>query len=626
MAVSFTRNLFTLINLKRLANLSTRDMFPGGFFYLAIFGLLCSFGFILLSESVWDYDFWWHIATGRYIVENGHIPNVDPFSFTSLLPENSNLYPDRERFILSQYWLAQIISYLLYNKFGATGIGVLRTILLLGSLYVMFRALRSRGVFPYINFLALFLASCNLLRFFGDRPVLYTISLSVVCFVMVDDYIRKRSRGFYLLPVLLLVWANLHGGFIMGAAIILVFAVAEAIKMLFKQSGFSTREQVIFFSVILLSIGASGINPNGFFGFQIAFSNEFAPFYSGIQEYESPFYAYKMQFSPPDYGYLTALFLFPVVLILRNRKFNRTHLILLVCLAAGSISAGRYTVYYGLIASLVLGNELSLWLKDHEDRILIKKAYLNTVFSIVMLASSLFYLSAKANLDAFKMKESSWTVPKVTADFIQKNHIKGNMFNDMASGGYLDWRLYPEVKTFIDTRALNYTVIKEYTWIMKVTESVRNASLAAGKTPLWKRLLENYNINLIVFSPMDVYGNILPLIFKLLDDDDWVPVSAQVMAVVFVKNTPENSQIIEKFRMTRDQVYNMMILRTSLPAQRNRQNPYYLESLGDIFVKMGKREDAIKAYEYSLKRLPDSQRVQAKLDKLLKEKTEVKHE
>jgi hypothetical protein len=612
--------------LKRLANLSTRDLFPGGFFYLAIICLFLSLGFIILSNSVWDYDFWWHIATGRYIVENGHIPDSDPFSFTSILPENSNLYPDRERFILSQYWLAQIISYFLYSRLGPMGIGALRAILLLGALYAMFRALSSRGAFPYINFLALFLAACNLLRFFGDRPVLYTISFSVISFVMVDDYVRERSRAFYLLPVLLLVWANLHGGFIMGAAIILIFALAEAIKLLFQKSGFSTREKIIFFSVIFIALGASGINPNGFFGFQIAFSDEFAPFYSGIQEYESPFYVYKMKFSSPDYGFITALFLLPVVLILRNKKFNRTHLILLLCLAAGSVSAGRYTVYYGLISSLVLGNELSLWLKEHEAKILIRQVHLNAVFSIVMLASSLLYLSAKSNLYAFKMKESGWTVPKAAADFLQENHIKGNMLNDMGSGGYLAWRLYPEVKTFIDTRALNYTVMKEYSWLMKTTESVRNASLPAGRLPLWKRLLENYNIKVIVFSPVDIYGNVLPLVFKLLDDDSWVPVSAQVMAVVFVKNTPENRQIIEKFKLTNDQVYNMMILRISLPAQLYRQNPYLLESLGDIFIKMGRREDAIKAYEYSLKRLPNNPRVEEKLNRIKRENDEVKNE
>ncbi len=610
--------------MKRLKDLSTRDLVPGGFFYLSIFILICSFGFILLSQSVWDYDFWWHLATGRYIVETGHIPHSDPFSLTSNLPENSNLYPDRERFILTQYWLAQIIYYFLYHNFGPSGIVTLRAILLISALYLIYKALRDRGTMPYITYLSLFLAACNLFRFFGDRPVLFTISFSVACFVMIDDYVLKRGRSFYFLPILMLLWANIHGGFILGDAVILVFMVTEGIKIVFGRSVFSYREKIIFFLVLFLAIGASGINPNGFYGFEIAFSKEYAPFYVGIQEYQSPFLIYKMKFSAPDYGYLTALFLFPVVFILRNRKFNPAHLILLIFLAAESIIAGRFTVYYGMIASVVLGNELSLWLKEHHEKFFIKQSHLNIAFSIIMVGSSMLYFSAAADLGAFKTKESAWTVPKGAADFIEMNHIKGNMFNDMASGGYLSWRLYPEVKTFIDTRALNYTVMKEYSWLATTTESMYNRTLPPGKTPLWKRLLEHYKINLIVFSPLDVYGNLLPLIDKLLSDDNWVPVSADVMDIVFVKSVPENKQIIEKFRKTNDQVYNTMIVKATLAAQVYKTNYNYLESLGDIFGKMGKKDDAIKAYNYALKRLPNAPGVREKLEKLTKEKSEVK--
>ncbi len=610
--------------MKRLSNLSTRDLFPGGFFYLAILILFLSFGFILLSQRVWDYDFWWHIATGRYIVDNGHLPNADPISFTSVLPENSNLYPEREKFILTQYWLAQSLMYVLYQKFGATGIGLLRTILLLGALYAVYRALNKRGVAPYITYLSLFLAASSLNRFFGDRPVLFTICFSVVCFVMVDDFVRKKSKAFYFLPILMLAWANLHGGFILGIAIVLVFMAIECAKLIFGRSSFTTKEKIIFFSVLLLAIGASGINPNGFFAFQIAFSKEYAPFYQGIQEYQSPFFISKMQFASPDYAYLSALFLFPVILILRNRKFNPAHFILLIFLAAESISAGRFAVYYGLIASLVLGNELDLWLKEHQDKFVIKQAHLNIAFSIIMLASSVLYFGSWAKLDAFKMRESSWIVPKAAADFIGKNHIRGNMLNDMATGGYLAWRLYPEVKTFIDTRALNYTVMREYAWMARATESAYGRSVTPGKTPLWKRLIDHYKINVIVFSPLDVYGNILPLIFKLLDDDNWVPVSSHVTAIVFVKNVPWNRPIIEKFRIPKDVIYNTIIMKASIAGQRYEKNPYYLGSLGDVFLKMGRNEDAIKAFEDALKRMPDNQEIKDKLDNLRKEKAEVK--
>ena len=188
----------------------------------------------------------------------------------------------------------------------------------------------------------------------------------------------------------------------------------------------------------------------------------------------------------------------------------------------------------------------------------------------------------------------------------------------------LTWRLYPDVKTFIDTRALNYTVMREYSWIDTAAESAHNRSLPPGKTPLWKRLLDHYKINLIVFNPLDVYGEILPLTVKLLDDKDWVPVSTEMSAVFFVRNIPENQKIIETFRKTKDQVYDAIIVRASFNAQVYKRNPRYLVTLGDIFQRMERKDDAIRAYEYALKRMPDDPGVKEKLDKLVREKAEAK--
>ena len=52
---------------------------------------------------VWDIDFWWHIATGRWIVEHGQVPATDPFGIFS----NSN--PVRSQTILRNYWGAQVV-------------------------------------------------------------------------------------------------------------------------------------------------------------------------------------------------------------------------------------------------------------------------------------------------------------------------------------------------------------------------------------------------------------------------------------------------------------------------------------------------------------------------------------
>jgi hypothetical protein len=253
------------------------------------------------------------------------------------------------------------------------------------------------------------------------------------------------------------------------------------------------------------------------------------------------------------------------------------------------------------------------------------------VIAIVMaISSSLYFLGVTdywglTNPQAFRTRVSPWIVPKQAADLIEVSHIKGNMLNSMASGGYLAWRLYPEVKTFIDTRALNYTVMKEYSWIMETTDSAYRKHLPPGKIPLWKRLIDHYKINLIVLDPFDIYGQIIPLTTKLLDDPAWVPVSVSVPAIVFVKNIPENRRVIKMFKKSHDEVYNMMIIKASSEAKSYRQNPRYVESLGDIFVKMGRNDDALTAYQYALKRMPDDIEVKAKLDKLAKEKTEAKN-
>ncbi len=604
--------------MKQLRLTTTRDFVPGGFFYLSIIILFVSFAFVLLSIPVWDHDFWWHLATGRYIVETGQIPHSDPFSFTSGLSENTNLYPDREKLILSQYWLAQVLFYGLYHMFGPSGIGIMRASLLLLSIFVVYRALKARGAMPYVSYFFIFFSFLGLIKFSAERPVLFTILGSVVTFVMIDDFERNRGKAFYFLPLLMLLWSNVHGGFIVGDAIILLYVLSECVKVLLGKGSYALKEMIVFFGVTLVAVGVSGINPNGFLAVLIAFSREYTPFFSGIQEYQTPLFLYSRNLTTPDYGFIGAFAFFPIVLLLRNKKFHKTHLVLLLCLAVAAASAVRYTAFFTLIACIVLGNELSLWVKEHQERVVISQRHLDIIFSIVMVVSSGIYLASTANLKSLRIHDSAFTTPIRAADFIEKNHLTGNVFNSFDCGGYLAWRFYPGIKTFIDTRALNYTVMSEYSWITKTIDSIYNRELPKGKTPLWERLLDHYKIDLIVLAPFDVYGTVLPIVLRLIDNPQWVPIYSDTVAVIFVRDIPAYKDIIRQLRVTPEVYYNKLIIRAGLQTGFNTQNPEYMESLGDIFVKMGKEDDAIKAYEYALKRLPSDQVIRAKLDILKK--------
>ncbi|MFZ2196496.1 MAG: hypothetical protein WAV13_02095, partial [Thermodesulfovibrionales bacterium] len=181
-------------------------------------------------------------------------------------------------------------------------------------------------------------------------------------------------------------------------------------------------------------------------------------------------------------------------------------------------------------------------------------------------------------------------------------------------GGYLAWRLYPGEKTFIDTRGLNIKVRDEYGWIMGGEEiAVSGEGGDITRRQLWELLLNHYKINYILLPVLSPFYEIHALIFKLVESDRWVPVYTDNKNVIFVKNGIQNKRIIEEHRLSAEAVYNTVIYQSARNALRNKTNPLSLISLGDIFYKMRRLEEARRSYAYALKRMPESPLIKEKI-------------
>jgi hypothetical protein len=608
------------------------------FIVLAFFVLVAGFFHAFISSRLFDSDFWWHISTGRYIVETGTIPDKDPFSYTSDLQENKNLLPERENFILKQYWLGQVFFYLIFNHAGPAGIIIMRGALLTMMLLLVMWQLRRWNVSFYISFILVFLLYLDALRYTGERPVLFVILFTPMTLIILekfrDQVIQRPDENkvwfLFILPLFMLLWSNLHGGFIIGNIIIAVYMFCEGLKVVFKKAAYSKRDAITFFSATTLALGASYINPTGWEAFSIALSSKYAFLETGIQEYQSPFSMYLNKLSPFNYGYFPLALLFPVVLILRNRKMDFTHIVLLSGFFYMAAKSGRYTVYYGSLAAMVLGKEINLLFRSLFERIS-DESYkkILTAFSVLAVLSSVLFFIGVFRFQWFNLDVARGTYTPVKAvDFIEKNKVPGNILSSHPYGGYLVWRLYPWKKNFLDTRWLNYQQQLEYSWMMNAVDSIESAKLPEGRKPLWKRLLEHYRINCILFDTLDVYGNVPRLLLKLPEDDEWTPVYIEPIAVIFVKNSPENHSIIEKLRLTREDVYNTVIFIAAEMAVSDRQNPRFLVTLGKTFHEMGRLQDALKAYQYSLQRLPGDAFVNSEIAGIREEmkKKEKKHE
>jgi len=94
-------------------------------------GLTAVFLLGWFSPEISDPDFWWHLRTGQYVVDNHSLPVPDPFAFTSSMGQPA--YPGEpttRRFNLTHEWLAQVLFYLTYRTGGFPGVVLFRALLL----------------------------------------------------------------------------------------------------------------------------------------------------------------------------------------------------------------------------------------------------------------------------------------------------------------------------------------------------------------------------------------------------------------------------------------------------------------------------------------------------------------
>lgn len=571
---------------------------------IAFFFLFISALYLYLLNPLWDYDFWWHIATGKYIVTEGHLPNIDPFSYTSTLEVNKNIFPERERFFLTQYWLAQVIFYLIFSAFGAGGMVLTRSILLLLiGLIACWRMMRD-GVKPYITFIFSFLLLKVSLGSIGERPVLFSMLFTALVIFFLEEFRQKKSKIILLLIPVMLTWANMHGAYVLGVIIISAYMVSEAVSTGLRKSDLEKNKRIWFFGTTVIAILITYLNPNGWAAFPMSLSPKYEIFQKGIQEYESIFTAYTDKVRPLDFAFLSLAILFPIILILRNRKLNLAHFIVLAGFFFMSMKAIRFNTFYAITAVMMFGRESNSLIDSLIEKKISTEASsrLKTVLVAAMVVSSLLFFAGviKSGKPSFDTT-SRTSVPERAVDFIEKNKLPGNMFNDYGYGGYIAWRLYPK-KTFIDTRTLNITVMNEYGWVAEAVQKVEGIRTRNEQTQLWEAILRHYRINYVFMPLVDIYGMVFPIILELSDRPEWVPIYLDKSNIIFIKNTSENNDIIAKFRIEDTIVYNVLIAKLASANIADNVNPRYLISLGNIFTRLGRYEEALKAFRYAVQR------------------------
>lgn len=205
------------------------------------------FTVIIVRALAWPIppnDFWWQAAYGRWIVEHGAIPRVDHFSFT----QAGKPYFD-------QPWLAQLLLFVVYSAGGAALSLLLLTVSLLLTYWLILKVCTARTANLKLSagliLLSLPVAMTNWsVRSQALAMPLFAATLAVLTHWRLGGSAAGEAEGsprhcLWLLPILMLLWVNLHGSFVLGGVMIAVtFAVEGASRMVRGRRGMTAADVV----------------------------------------------------------------------------------------------------------------------------------------------------------------------------------------------------------------------------------------------------------------------------------------------------------------------------------------------------------------------------------------------
>lgn len=388
-------------------------------------------------------DYWLHLRMGEDLLTSGRFPHVDTWSAVAA-----------GRPYLAKEWLAGVV-FALLDDLGPLAPTLLRVALGLGTVLAMLAALprRLRGTAVTVPLLLLctYVAASR----FIVRPHLFSILFASLLLAILAHWRRAPStRLHWLLPPLLALWVNTHGGFSFGLVLIAVVlagsAAARLVPALARKDDPSWSRIRSLAIAFALACGATLLNPYGLELVRLSLSmsarNEFLR--ERITEWQSPFTAsFRGDRQIFFWGWIAVLAALWSGIALTLRRRTAVELGLALCVTVVSLRANRFVAYAALGGFPIL---VASW----SERIGARRRPLAELGATALLI-------ATAVLHGFAYGSTrrplGWgyggTQPFACVAFMKEHGLEGVLYNDLLMDGSLVIReLAPRVRPTMDAR------------------------------------------------------------------------------------------------------------------------------------------------------------------------------
>jgi hypothetical protein len=476
-------------------------------------------------KTVVDFDLGWQMAAGRYLLSHHAVPRTEMFSYTAHGVEW--IYPV----------LSCTIFYLLHQAGGYAAISWLCALSCVACAAIL---IYRRSLWAVV---LVILAVPVLASEIMPRASLFTMILFTCCARILLEHFEDRQSPLWLLPLLMLLWVNLHTGFIAGIALLAAYLIVEALETPFG----SRRKAAIFrmrraFLWLIATVAVTILNPWGIrifdtvsrqqsvTGWQSAFLEEWAPVQTAnaLQE---------LRWRDPDSA---RWWLLGFGIIIAVICLWRSHLGPALVLFAAAFAFARHQRMEGpciVLICLIGGSALSKaaalktfpWGKQNfAIGVTSLLTMLVAVRSFDLITDRTYLSSGQITLFG---TGPSWWLPKKATEFLLQHRLPANVFSSFNLSSYLVWQLDGQYLDFVDGRYVPFG------------ESLFDEQRTLTGLPLdsaeWTRAAETYHINTVIFPLSRIFalGE-----FPLQADCQsmhWTPVYMDTSAIIFERNGSE---------------------------------------------------------------------------------------
>src|SRR5271170_7087996 len=172
----------------------------------------------MTARNATDPDLWWHLRTGQWIVETGHVPHSDPFSFT----RSGHAWVSHE-------WLSEVVFYQLWKHGGAAALIVFSAIVTTTGFMLLYLRCLSRGVKGHWAAAATVLGALASAPSWGVRPQMFTFTFASLLLFLINRG-EDRPRLLFWIPPLFLLWLNLHAGFALAPVLLIAYGAGLIVE------------------------------------------------------------------------------------------------------------------------------------------------------------------------------------------------------------------------------------------------------------------------------------------------------------------------------------------------------------------------------------------------------------